>query len=76
MKRLSLLGFVAVLASALAGCPIYDNEDHHGFGVGGSGGGTGCIGAGCPTQCTQPSDCPVNETCGADGQCHTGDCTI
>src|SRR5262249_31062119 len=76
MKRLSLLGFVGVLAGVLAGCPIYDNSDT--VAHGGTGGGTsGCYGAGCTAQCTQPSDCPgPNQTCGSDGQCHTGDCTI
>src|SRR5206468_1068150 len=68
----------AVLAGVLAGCPIYDDKEGHTSMGSGVGGGTSCYGASCtPGQCTQPSDCPnVNQTCGADGQCHTGDCTI
>ena len=70
MKRLSLLGFVGMLASVLAGCPIFS----------GDGGGGGCTGDACSTGthiggCSGPADCSQNETCGADGQCHTGDCT-
>lgn len=61
MKRLSLLGFVGLLASVLAGCPIF------GDGQGGSQGVT--------PGCFQPADCQLNETCGADNQCHSGDCT-
>jgi hypothetical protein len=70
MKRLSLLGFVGMLASVLAGCPIFSGD-----------GGDGCVGAHCATTgtyvggCTGPADCSQNETCGADRQCHSGDCT-
>jgi hypothetical protein len=69
MKRLSLLGFVGMLASVLAGCPIFSGN-----------GGDGCVGDYCSSTgtyvggCTSPADCNQNETCGADGQCHTGDC--
>jgi hypothetical protein len=71
MKRLALLGFAGVLATLLAGCPIYDENGDHG----------GCIGPSCgppnpPSGCSGPTDCGVNETCGDDNQCHTGDCTI
>lgn len=70
MKTLSLLGFVGLLASVLAGCPIYS-----------SGNGTsGCYGDDCSTggytgRCLNSSECDQNETCGSDNQCHSGDCT-
>ena len=67
MKRLSLLGFFGLLASILAGCPLYsgDGSDPH-----------GCRGDECRTPgCTSSRDCGVNETCGADAECHSGDCT-
>jgi hypothetical protein len=64
MKRLSLLGF-GLLASILAGCPIFSGD-----GDGWTQGSSGTPG------CSQPSDCAQNETCGADGQCHSGDCTF
>lgn len=66
MKRLSLLGFVGLLAGILGGCPIWPGD------------GDGCVGdcgVPVPGQCWQPSDCYQNETCGADWQCHSGDCT-
>jgi hypothetical protein len=81
MKRLSVLGFLGVLASVLAGCPIYDDHDA----------APSCYGGGCsqpdtPTTsattsnpggaCSSPSSCGTNETCGQDGQCHPGDCTF
>jgi Cys-rich repeat protein len=70
MKRLSLLGFVGLMASVLAGCPIWSGGD-----TGQGGGSPTCADNDCPSTCAQPSDCPQNETCGADGQCHPGDCT-
>lgn len=73
MKRLSLLGFVGLLSSVLAGCPIFDDRSP----------GDGCRGnENCsstttpPSGCAAPSECTTaNETCGKDGQCHPGDCT-
>jgi len=68
MKRFALLGF-GLLASVLAGCPVFtDNGDQ---------GGPECTTRDCsgPGVCTQPTDCPINTTCGSDGQCHSGDCT-
>lgn len=71
MNRLSLLGFAGVLATLLAGCPIYDDNSPG-----------GCVGEGCgntssnPSGCASSEDCGTNETCGSDGFCHTGDCTI
>jgi hypothetical protein len=67
MKGLYLLGFVGLLAGALAGCPIFSGD--------GSGGTQTCVGL-CSGGCGSPSDCGQNETCGFDGQCHPGDCTI
>ncbi len=67
MKRFVLLGFFGVMASVLAGCPIFDEEDQ----------GTSCgMGSRCgdPPGCFTASDCGINETCGQDNQCHTGDC--
>lgn len=75
MKRLSLLGFVVALASVFAGCPLYNEDDP------GSSTGSTCTGPGCDDpnpgpKCASPSDCGINETCGKDGFCHVGDCTI
>ena len=74
MKRLAaLLGFAGVMATVLAGCPIYDEDQPPP-----SCGPEGCGGPPPPPSggCAGPQDCGVNETCGDDGQCHTGDCTI
>jgi hypothetical protein len=69
MKRLSLLGFVGLLSSVFAGCPIYDDsyEDE----------------SSSTTEtppntntCSVTSDCGNNETCGKDNQCHPGDCSF
>src|SRR5436190_20132004 len=70
MKRLSLFGLVGVLASMLAGCPIFDDGP-------GNGSGSGCFGDDCfnPPECMVKQDCGVNETCGSDQKCHVGDCT-
>jgi hypothetical protein len=66
MRRLALFGFIGALAAAIAGCPIYDDDDRGGF----------CDGDFCdPPGCQTSSDCGINETCGADDQCHTGDCS-
>ena len=71
MKRLFLFGWVSALASALAGCPIYDNNDGHGR--------PHCV-ENCldpEPECTNSNDCTGdNETCGADSKCHVGDCTV
>jgi hypothetical protein len=66
MKRLSLLGFIGLMASFLAGCPIYDDN----------GTCNGDCSSPSPGSCRSSTDCGVNETCGSDNQCHTGDCTI
>ena len=73
MKRLSLLGFAGVLTTFLAGCPIYDDKGEPGECAASS-----CDTTGTPTPsgCNGPQDCGLNETCGEDNQCHTGDCTI
>lgn len=70
MKRLSLLGFAGVLATFLAGCPIYDQENP------GECLSCGTTGTPNPSGCDGPLDCGLNETCGDDNQCHPGDCTI
>ncbi|AKT36675.1 hypothetical protein [Chondromyces crocatus] len=72
MTRLSLLGFAGILASVLAGCPIWDESSPP---IG------SCSSQNCPPpptagSCSKPQDCGVNETCGDDHQCHIGDCTI
>ena len=77
MKRLALLGLLAAGMTLLAGCPIFDDSpggqtcfDNCGYG-----GSTSPTTA--PGQCAQQSDCGgINETCGSDGFCHTGDCTL
>ncbi len=70
MKRLSVLGFFSLLTAVLGGCPIY--EEH------GPGYDDPCAEGRCgPTpDCSSPAECGVNETCGADYQCHTGDCSF
>jgi hypothetical protein len=68
MKRLHLLGFAGLLASILAGCPIFSGD--------GNGGSGSCVGPQCGSGCTTSADCPQNETCGSDNQCHAGDCTF
>ncbi len=70
MKRLSLLGFVGLLATVIAGCPIY-NDQHNTTSC-----DEGCSTSGDPGSCSGPSDCALNETCGSDNQCHPGDCTV
>jgi hypothetical protein len=65
MKRTSLLGFVGLLASVLAGCPIYSGDNH-----------SGQTSTGTAPGCRTSADCGINETCGSDQQCHTGDCTL
>jgi hypothetical protein len=71
MKRLSLLGLIGMMATFLAGCPIYDGDgDGH----------TSCKFGECAPppdgSCNSALSCGVNETCGKDHQCHPGDCTI
>ena len=72
MKRLYLLGFVGLLSSILAGCPIF--PDNHGDSSCGPGDCTS--GNPDPGACSGPADCGNNETCGQDGKCHSGDCTL
>lgn len=76
MKRLFLFGFVGALASVLAGCPIYDDDDDGGSGRPGCNpSDDDCVSP--PPQCNDSSDCPGdNETCGSDDKCHVGDCTL
>jgi hypothetical protein len=70
MKTLSLLSLVGLLATVIAGCPIYDNDTS-------SQNSSLCeTSCGTPGSCRGPNDCGVNETCGDDSQCHAGDCTI
>src|SRR4051812_40970454 len=70
MKRLSLLGFVGLLSSVLAGCPIFeDSRDDDGSSTTDNPPSTG-------GSCSATSDCGNNETCGKDNQCHTGDCSF
>ena len=63
MKRLTLLGFIGMMAGLLAGCPIYPN---------GEGGGGGCEFGNCPppnpNSCASTADCGINETCGKDNE--------
>jgi hypothetical protein len=67
MKRLSLLGFVGLLSSILAGCPIYDDQQE---------GDRSPTNQNPPGTCVTSSDCGTNETCGKDNLCHSGDCTF
>jgi hypothetical protein len=76
MKRLSLLGFVGLLASVLAGCPIYGQGDSTTSGCEGANCGSSSSSSGTPGTCTSPSDCGQNQTCGSEGQCHPGDCSL
>jgi hypothetical protein len=78
MKRLSLLSFVGLLASVLAGCPIYGADSSSSTSSGCLEGncGTSSTSSGHPGSCKDPSDCGQNETCGSDGTCHPGDCSL
>ncbi|MEO7328586.1 MAG: hypothetical protein ABI193_08415, partial [Minicystis sp.] len=76
MKRLSLLGFVGLLASVLAGCPIYGNDSTSSSGCREGDCGTTSSSTGTPGSCAGPSDCGQNQTCGPDGLCHSGDCSL
>jgi hypothetical protein len=69
MKRLSLLGFVGLLSSVLAGCPIFEDsrEDD-------SSPSTDIPPS--TDSCSATSDCGNNETCGKDNRCHPGDCSF
>lgn len=72
MKRLSLLGLLAAAMTTIAGCPIYDDSP----------GGSVCESCNPTTSTSTPtgdcfaqSDCTqINQTCGSDNFCHTGDC--
>ncbi len=81
MNRLSLVGLLATGMTLLAGCPIFDD------GPGSQCWDNNCGAGGAPTtnttttplpgSCFSQAECSgVNETCGSDGFCHTGDCTI
>lgn len=73
MKRLSVLGFFGLLAGVLGGCPIFSGEGNNtGYCWDGNCGGSGGYAPGCYSS----AECSQNETCGNDGQCHSGDCTI
>lgn len=73
MNRLVLLSLSGGLAALIAGCPIYDDSADPlcdpAFEDCGPGPGGGF-------ECTAPTDCGINETCGSDNQCHPGDCTF
>ena len=72
MKRLLQFGLLGIVAGALAGCPVWDDE-HDGW----DDDGYSCYGQNCNPgpECTSSSQCGINETCGEDQECHTGDCT-
>ncbi len=73
MKRFSLLAFIGIVSSSLlAGCPIYSDDEGDG------GPPSTCDQNDCenPRVCFSSADCGINETCGQDDQCHSGDCTI
>lgn len=76
MKRLFLLGLVGTLAGVLAGCPIFDDQG----GRGDDDDDDRCEGPDCnpipAPGCVSSADCGINETCGADSECHIGDCTV
>ena len=76
MRRFSLLSLLAVSMGLLTGCPIFE-ETTGGWNGTGGGGGTTSTGTPEPGSCKTPADClGANETCGEDGFCHIGDCTI
>ncbi len=75
MKRLSVLGFFALITVGMVGCPVWDDGKPFDTSFGGSGeGGNGMPGCSAPDQCQGHNQ--VNQTCGDDGQCHIGDCTL
>jgi hypothetical protein len=77
MKRFSLLGLLAVTMGLLAGCPIYDDNSPVAPGAKDGVGGTTNATTLPADSCFAQSDCAgINQTCGSDNQCHTGDCTL
>ncbi len=81
MKRLSLFALLATGMTLLAGCPIFDDGPgsqcwDNNCGAGG-GPTTTTTNTPLPGSCFSQAECGgVNETCGSDGFCHTGDCTL
>ncbi|MBK8252992.1 MAG: hypothetical protein IPK82_10015 [Polyangiaceae bacterium] len=75
MNRLSLLGLLALTVGFLSGCPVWnDNETQTCSDCTGT---TSSTTTPPPGSCTQQSECVgPSETCGSDGFCHIGDCTI
>lgn len=75
MNRLSLLGVLALTVGFLSGCPVWnDNETQTCSDCTGT---TSTTTTPPPGSCTQQSECVgPSETCGSDGFCHIGDCTI
>jgi hypothetical protein len=74
MNRLLQFGLLGIVAGALAGCPVWDDDDDHD----GWEDGSSCFGEGCNPgpECTNSDQCGVNATCGEDNECHPGDCTF
>jgi hypothetical protein len=66
MPRLASLAVLGFLAGAIGGCPIYTDDDD-GY----------CDYGDCHRDyyCSAPSDCPSDEVCGIDNECHIGDCS-
>jgi hypothetical protein len=91
MKTYAGFGLIGLAGLLLSGCPIYDTTNCYSdydcpsnaycsennecipypvYGAGGSGGTSNQV------PCTHPEQCGVNSVCGADGTCHTGDCSF
>jgi hypothetical protein len=76
MKRLTLLGLLGVMATLLAGCPIFPDGDECVDGDRGDRDEDCSNPPNPPGGCSNSLDCQFNETCGSDNECHSGDCTI
>lgn len=75
MKKLGLPAPLLLIAAALSGCPLYDDEGCTDCGRQCADGYTLDAAGDCvKPSCSQPSDCDANETCNQFGTCSTGDC--
>lgn len=82
MKRLWLLGATVLTSFTLGGCPLYPDEAQCSYNSDCSDGyvcdypSGACVLPERTAECTNPNQCGVNESCGADLRCHPGDCSF
>lgn len=65
MRRLASLAVLGFVAFTFGGCPIFSEND-----------GDYCPDDRCYDEgyCAAPYDCPSDEVCGSDNECHVGQC--